>query len=485
MSTEAPVHRPAGRADRDGRVRRHLGPDRPEPSDAALTAAVALLGAVLALIPGDGAYPDARGWMLLAGATLPLVWRRRYPLGVLTAVVLCVGPYHALGYAHAAAVPASVVAVYTLAVTGPRVRTVLAGAGVVLLGVSIMAAVDTHTGAEMLRVAGWVLVVLVFGEAVRIHHDFVDAVRERAERAERTREEEAARRVAEERVRIARDLHDLLAHGITLIGVQTAVASHLLRNDPERLDREALARSLEGIADTCRDARSELRRTLRVLRADDPPHGAGEGPEEDMPSGPLPDLAGIPDLARSARAAGAVVDLEPAEPADLAADGPVPPVPAAAAYRIAQESLTNAVRHAGPRVRVRVRLERTADALRITTTDDGGDGDAGRAGGDRADRDAEAVASDRTDRPDRAVPPGERSGRHDGDPPAPGFGIAGMRERARSVGGTLEAAHRPDAPGFVVTALLPLRSPVSGPGAAPTAPGPTGAPVGPDGPTTR
>ncbi|MBB0229282.1 sensor histidine kinase, partial [Streptomyces calidiresistens] len=426
--------------DRGGRSRRHPGPDRPEPSDAALTGAVALLTAVLALLSRDGAAPDATGWLLLAGATLPLVWRRRHPLTVLTAVVLCVGPYHALGYSHPAAVPASVVAVYTLAVSGPRIRTVLAGAGVVLLGPAIMAAVDAHTGVEMLRVAGWVLVVLVFGEAVRIHRDFVDAVRERAERAERTREEEAARRVAEERVRIARDLHDLLAHGITLIGVQTAVASHMLRNDPDRLDREALARSLEGIADTCRDARVELRRTLRVLRSDGEPDGTAEGPDEELPSGPLPDLAGITDLARSARAGGAVVELEPADPA---AGGPLPAVLAAAAHRIVQESLTNAVRHAGPRVRVRVCLDRTDDALRITTTDDGG-----ARPGERG--------------------PGEGTGGR--DPAVPGFGIAGMRERARSVGGTLEAGPRPDAPGFVVRAVLPLRPPAAEPGAGETVP---------------
>nr|WP_323379946.1 histidine kinase [Streptomyces alkaliphilus] len=458
MSTEVtaprPDSRPGPRPDRGGRSRRHRGPDRPEPSDAALTAGVALLGAALGLLSRDGAFPDATGWLLLAGATLPLVWRRCHPLAVLTAVVLCVGPYHALGYSHAAAVPASVVAVYTLAVTGPRIRTVLAGAGVVLLGVSIMAAVDAHTGAEMLRVAGWVLVVLVFGEAVRIHRDFVEAVHERAERAERSREEEAARRVAEERLRMARDLHDLLAHGITLIGVQTAVASHMLRNDPERLDREALARSLEGIADTCRDARAELRRTLLVLRSDGSSQATGEGPEDDLPSGPLPDLTGIPDLARSARAAGAAVELEPADPAGPAAGGPVPPVPAAAAHRIVQESLTNAVRHAGPRVRVRVRLDRTGEALRITVLDDGG----ARPGERNADDAVDAVDG--------------------GGPTVPGFGIAGMRERARSVGGTLEAGPRADAPGFVVRAVLPLR-PAPVPEAGPAGPAePEGRPAG-------
>ena len=148
----------------------------------------------------------------------------------------------------------------------------------------------------MLQSAGWIVAVAVVGEVVRMHRNYVAAIVERAERAERTREEEAARRVAEERLRIARDLHDLLAHTITLIGVQTSVAAHVLVADPDRLDRTAVAGALDTIADTCREARAELRTTLRVLRAD------GDGP--------LPDLAGIPSLARAAEAAGAQVDAD-------------------------------------------------------------------------------------------------------------------------------------------------------------------------------
>ncbi|CAM5394315.1 histidine kinase OS=Streptomyces antimycoticus OX=68175 GN=SSPO_066190 PE=4 SV=1 [Streptomyces antimycoticus] len=195
-----------------------------------------------------------------------------------------------------------------------------------------------HAGLDMLRTSGWVLSVVVIGEAVRIHRKYIAAILERAERAERTREDEAARRVAEERLRIARDLHDLLAHSITLIGVQTSVAAHVLIADPERLDREAMAKSLDSIADTCRDARAELRATLQVLRG---VAGGDADHADEEDTGPLPGLAGLADLAAAAEAAGVRVDLTvDVEASELA------PAVGAAAYRIVQEALTNAVRHA-------------------------------------------------------------------------------------------------------------------------------------------
>jgi signal transduction histidine kinase len=241
-----------------------------------------------------------------------------------------------------------------------------------------------------------------------VHGQYFASVVERAERAERTREEEARRRVAEERLRIARDLHDLLAHSITLIGVQTSVAAHVLAADPDRLDRTAVARALDDISETCRTARGELRTTLEVLRADE--HGGSDG------RGPLPGLDGVPDLVAAARSAGARVEPLGA----VRADG-VPSAVGAAAYRIVQEALTNAVRHAGPGVLVRVDLRTDGWALRVTVADDG----IGDAGG------------------------------------PPGFGLTGMRERARSVGGTVEAGTREEG-GFAVVATLPLGTAVPG-----------------------
>jgi signal transduction histidine kinase len=370
----------------------------------------ALVGAFCALVAlvaaPDGEELDLTGWLLLAGAMLPLPWARRGPLVVFFAHACVAQPYHALDYAHLAPLPASGFALYSVAVSGTLRRSLTLAAGIPVVVFLVWMNTDADTGVGMLRVSGWFLVPIVLGQAVSWHGQYIAAIRERAERAERTREEEAARRVAEERLRIARDLHDLLAHSITLIGVQTSVASHVLIADPERLDRAALADSLDSIADTCRDARVELRTTLRVLRGDDP--GAGR-------HDPLPDIGGIPGLVSAAGAAGAAVRLT------LDAGGPVPPITGAAAYRIVQEALTNAVRHAGPGVSIDVTVHRQDGWLRLTVVDDGPGG------------------GSRPEHPDAE----------------PGFGITGMCERARSIGGTLTATPRTDAPGFAVTAQLP------------------------------
>ncbi|MGC9377700.1 sensor histidine kinase [Streptomyces sp. MH13] len=382
----------------------------------AVLAAVLLFGAVcLALFTDEGRRPDAVGWALLVAAHVPVVWRRRHPLLVLAAVFAFVGPYHAMDHNHAAPGAASYVALYTLAVTGRPLRTILTGVAVLTASVSVMLTVNTHQAVELIRISGWVVAILFAGVDVRYYRQYVASIVERAERAERTREEEARRRVAEERLRVARDLHDLLAHSITLIGVQTSVAAHVLTADPERLDRAAVAKALDDIAETCRSARGELRTTLEVLREKDAPDARG----------PLPGLHGLPDLARAARLAGARVDLS------VRADD-VPPAVGAATYRIVQEALTNAVRHAGPEPSVRVEVRAGRGALRLSVTDDGTGPD-----------------------PDGT----------------PGFGLVGMRERARSVGGTLDAGPRGGgAGGFGVRAVLPVPTASPAPSAPAAAP---------------
>ncbi|MFB7651394.1 MULTISPECIES: sensor histidine kinase [unclassified Streptomyces] len=379
----------------------------------AVLAAVLLTGAVcLALFTDEGRRPDALGWTLLVAAHVPIVWRRRHPLLVLMAGVALVGPYHAMDNNHAAPGAATYVVLYTLAVTGRPLRTILTGIGVLTVSVSIMLTVNTHQAIELIRISGWVIAVLFCGVDVRYYRQYVASIVERAERAERTREEEARRRVAEERLRVARDLHDLLAHSITLIGVQTSVAAHVLTADPGRLDRAAVAKALDDIAETCRSARGELRTTLEVLREQDATDARD----------PLPGLHGLPDLAETARGAGARVELS------VRADA-VPPAVGAAVYRIVQEALTNSVRHAGPKPSVHVEVRAERGALRLSVTDDG-------TGPDPAG--------------------------------TPGFGLVGMRERARSVGGTLDAGPREGGVGggFEVTAVLP--TPAAPPGPAPT-----------------
>ena len=418
---------------------------------AALVLAVQAVSAAVLPTASTSRRPDLLGWALLAASAAVLVWRRRAPMACMAGMVVCVALYHGLGYLQQAPILSSVVALYALAVAGPPLRTFLLVPVVVGLMIAVMSSLGTpHMLAAVFQSAGWIVAVPVAGEVVRIHRNYVAAIMERAERAERTREEEAARRVAEERLRIARDLHDLLAHSITLIGVRTSVAAHILVADPDRLDRTAVAGALDAIAETCREARAELRTTLHILRADADANG------------PLPSLAGIPALTRTARSTGATITLtmphppprgrgerrekplpggrpgkgdqapEPAAPAAPGANPDIPPAVGAAAYRIVQESLTNAVRHSGtPTPRITVTLLRRDASLLLTVEDNG---------------------------------PGQSPAR------AEGYGIMGMRERARSVGGTLTAGPRRDGPGFAVTAELPFTA------EAPTATVPPGPP---------
>lgn len=365
--------------------------------DATAAAVFAVVAAVIALTVDDGRRLDLLGWALLLAAHVPLAWRRKAPVPVLLAVVACVAPYHGLDYMHLAPIPASMTALYTVAATGRPKRTLIVGLSVTSVTLTMQLFVNPHEIVELLRVSGWVIAMLVFGASIRLYRQLVAGVVERAER-------EAERKVAEERLRIARDLHDLLAHSITLIGVQTSVAAHVLVADPERLDREALAQALDGIAETCREARSEVRTTLDVLRA--------------APEGPLPDLASLPDLVRSS---GADLTIRTGEVKVPAAVG-------AAAYRIVQESLTNAVRHGDGRAPVRVDVGLVDEVLTVRVTNDRAV-EAGWSGAEGVGGSAGSGGS--------------------------GYGILGMRERAKSVGGTLSAGPRAGG-GFEVAAALPL-----------------------------
>ncbi|WP_327407273.1 histidine kinase [Streptomyces sp. NBC_01288] len=374
--------------------------------DVFLAVGLAVLASVVAVSFGSGRRPDALGWTLLLALHVPLAWRRRAPLTVLCVMIPLIAFYHQQEYDHSAPTAASMVLLYTVAVTGSTRRTVTIGCAVIALMLVLKAGHGMAGVAVSFQITGWIVSMLVLGGYLRVHRQLTEAALERAERAERTREEEARRRVAEERLRIARDLHDLLAHSITLIGVQTSVAAHVLAEDPGRLDRAAVAKALDDIADTCRSARGELRTTLEVLRE----HGTADT------RGPLPGLDALPDLAATARAGGAKVDLS------VGTGAGIPAAVGAAAYRIVQEALTNAVRHGGRAdLTVRVGVHERDGALRVDVTDDG-------AGSGSA---------------------------------PPGFGLVGMRERVRSVGGTLDAGpldELGERAGFTVSAVLPLRA---------------------------
>lgn len=242
------------------------------------------------------------------------------------------------------------------------------------------------------------------GDAVRSRRAFVDAIRERAERAERTREEEARRRVAEERLRIARDLHDVVAHHIALVNVQAGVAAHVMDKRPDQA-KEALAH----VREASRSALGELRATVGLLRQSGDP---------EAPTEPAPGLAVLGELVDKVRRAGL--------PVEVACADRLTPLPAAvdlAAYRVIQEALTNVQKHAGPGAKAEVSVIRVGETAEVTVLDNG----TGRSEG-------AGTAAD-----------------------GGGHGLLGMRERVTALGGTLTAGPRYGG-GFRVHAILPVKA---------------------------
>ncbi|MFE6668086.1 sensor histidine kinase [Streptomyces sp. NPDC057697] len=337
-----------------------------------------------------------------------LVWRRRHPFGVLAVTLGCGVVFQLLGVRDSPLVVSPVlVSVYNVAVRTDR-RTAWVSAAVAATVLVSAAAVFTPQSwlePDTAATLAWTALPAAVGDGVRSRRAYVVAVEERAEHAEHTREQEARQRVAAERVRIARELHDIVAHHIALINAQAGVAVHLVDQRPEQI-----LTALEDIRDTSRSALDELRVTVGLLRQSDDPVA---------PRDPMPGLAQVPALLASFERAGLAVThtrhgtTEPLEPAvDLAA------------YRIVQESLTNVRKHAGAD-HARLCLHYHRERLTITVEDDGSAG------------------------PRRPHP-------------GAGHGLIGMRERAATIGGRLHAGPRPGG-GFGVTAELPLRPGRPGP----------------------
>lgn len=356
----------------------------------ALVVAVVQVGASFGAAQGQ---PDRRGIDLLAVGILllgpaALTLRERVPLVASAVPVAAALVFIGAGYPFGPVFLSIVVGLYWAIQDGRRwTAYLLAGAG--YAGIWVAVAIDDRTGhtgpLHYGLVAGWVLVVLTGSEIAR-------AVRAQAAERARAAEEDRRRRESEQRLAVAQELHDVLAHTISLINVQSSVALHLLDTQPEQA-----ASALTAIKAASQDALQGLRSALDLLR-----HG-----EAAAPLAPAPTLAGLDDLAAAVRAGGLEVGLE----VDGALDG-LPPAVEAAAYRIVQEALTNVTRHArATRAEVRVRID---DAVAVEVVDDG-------VGG--------ALV--------------------------PGTGITGMRERARALGGDLEAGPSPGG-GFAVRGRLPL-----------------------------
>ncbi|MEU8117612.1 sensor histidine kinase [Spirillospora sp. NPDC049024] len=337
-------------------------------------------------------------WALLAVACGALYFRRRRPVAVGAVTLVACAVYYPVTEPDGPAVLTFVVALYTAASEG-----YLAAAGA-LAGISVVATVAADARDDVNHLAdaagflliGWFVAVVAIGGVVRNRRAYLREAEERARVAERGREAEARRRAIEERLRIARELHDVLGHNISLINVQATAALHGLRREPERAED-----ALTAIKQASKDVLREMRATLGVLRQVD----------EAAPVTPAPGLARLDELTRGITAAGLKIRTEvEGEPRPLPAEADL------AAFRIVQEALTNVTRHSGA-TSAAVRIRYGADHVVLSVEDDGTPGSS--------------------------------------PPSADGSGIRGMRDRAETLGGTLEAGPAPNG-GFTVRARLPL-----------------------------
>ncbi|MDA8371733.1 MAG: sensor histidine kinase [Nocardiopsaceae bacterium] len=379
----------------------HRLPGRPTPFDITITAVAALCVFAssvfldLSAAPGEVRPLLPWGHILLLAAVVPLLWRTRYPVPVGVVSTTTATVYYPLAFPDGLVMLAGAVALYTMVEQGYRWQGWLLGfAQFLVLHVWEAIAYGSPRLGPAFGVLAWMLVILIFAEVMRKRREYLDAVHANTEEAARTREEAFRRRVADERVQLAREVHDTVAHNISLINVQAGTALYLIDSEPERA-----AEALATIKHTSKETLQELRATLNVLRSVD----------EKAPRSPTPDLDRLADLIEGARGTGLDIRL------DVRGDRRrLPTNVEAAAYRIVQESLTNTVRHADATA-VDVDVCYTSGWLELHVQDNGA-----------------ALVSGFT----------------------AGNGITGMRERAQALGGELEVGARPEG-GFAVRARLP------------------------------
>jgi signal transduction histidine kinase len=348
---------------------------------------------------------DALGYGCIVVAGLALAWRRRFPMAVLAVVTSAIVVYATRTYTGGPVYVAPIIAMYTVGSLYPRRQW----APAVVLSATVVSTAGiinyTDAGTRWFHVVyfTWGIAAGFIGAGAQSRREHAAALEERAKFLEETREEEARRQVAEERLRIARDLHDVVAHSLASINIQAGAGAHVAPTHPDQAQA-----ALVAIKQASKEALEELRLTLGVLRTGD----------ESAPRAPLPSLARLDALVARTQAAGLAVSVEVA--------GPVAALRAAvdaAAYRIVQESLTNALRHAGPAARASVTLTYDTDGSLVIDVVDDGLGNASAGG-------------------------------------TPGHGITGMRERALGLGGTLRAGPVAGG-GFAVHAELPAPAEVS------------------------
>jgi len=341
--------------------------------------------------------------LILLGLAVPVVFRRKYPVQAFTVAAVAAALQVMLIARPLGTDLAILILLYTLAAYRPR-RVSLAGLVVCLAGAFVAVArwVPAQTGlVQKVLLAGVIfsgtaLVAWVLGDSMRYRRAYLTALEDRAARLERERDAQAQIATAAERARIARELHDVIAHNVSVMVVQADGASYALHSDPERAGQ-----ALAAISHTGRKALAEMRRLLGVLRSGD--HRADLAP--------VPGLDQLRELVDQARQAGMSVSLS--------LDGPPRPLPEGAelaAYRVVQESLTNTRKHGGLAAAAAVSLRYEPDGLVLQVTDDG--------------LGAAAAVE------------------------APGHGLTGMRERIEMYGGTIDAGPLPGG-GYQVVARLP------------------------------
>ncbi|MGW6055842.1 sensor histidine kinase [Streptomyces sp. NPDC055189] len=371
---------------------------RPYVVDTALTAVVLFAVSLQFLFPDEGGDPlSPGGFVLGAGTAVPLIWRRRAPFAC-AALIAVFTPAMALYHRPPPDVCfGGMVALYTVAALSPPLkRRVMFGGW--LAGAAITMAFKEH--AEPYEYPFHLISLIsayALGAFARVQRAYTAALEDRARRLERERATETARAVSQERSRIARDMHDILAHAVSLMVVQAEAGPVVVRSDPDRA-----VGAFDAIAGAGRDAMVQLRRILGVLREPSAPDGRD----------PQPTLAALPELTALVERAGLRVAL-----AQTGQPRPLPPYVEVAAYRIVQEALTNCVKHAAA-TEASVRLDWSDVELRVRVQDDGV--------GFRAPADS-------------------------------GHGLVGIHERAAACGGTAVAGDGPDG-GFRVAVRLPTAS---------------------------
>lgn len=369
----------------------------------ALGILVVSIGSVLIGQPDlePGVTPlDTVGYLLIAAQTLPIIWRRKFPVAVLAVIVVAFMVDRAANYPSSWAFFGIALAIYTVGSQLPPRRSLLVGTlaidvvlGWTLIGVFVQD-VPEFSLFSSLAVLGFPFLV---GRESYFRQQQMVELETRAVQAEHHREQEAADAVTRERVRIARELHDVVAHEITVMTIQSAAARRVLATSPKQAES-----AIQSAEEAGHRALTEVRRLLGMLRTTDP-----------RTTRPQPGLASLDSLVEQMNDAGL--------PTKLSLTGEIRPLPLGVdvnAYRIIQESLTNTLKHGGPDARAEIKVGFDREALTIEVADDG-----------------RGAASSR--------------------PESPGQGLVGMHERAALLDGALRAGPRPGG-GYRVNARIPI-----------------------------